>query len=333
MIEGPVVRRLSVLFMPHPAGIDPSWADDVVATISGSHELRVFDAEREAGPQFEGVEVIVDLGGNISGELIEAAAQAGVRFIQAQTNGLDHVEVDRILDAGMLLCHCPGHLSGVALADRAMMFLLMLAHRYDEGRRTFMRGELYSPNGMEPGGRSLAIAGFGNSGQLLAGRARAFGMRILAIDVRPIEQAVLDELQPEVLGGPDDLDRVVAQCDFLSLHLHLTEQTRHIIDRRRIALMKPTACVINVARGELIDEHALYDALLGRRLGGAGLDVFAHEPADPAHPVFQLPNVYVSPHTAGGTDGTSRNRARFALENLNRFARGEELQAVVERQS
>jgi phosphoglycerate dehydrogenase-like enzyme len=326
------MRRLSVLFMPHPAGIDPSWAEDVVAAMAGSHDLRVFDAERETGPQLAGVEVIVDLGGNISGEMIAVAAESGVRFIQAQTNGLDHVEVDRILDAGMLLCHCPGHLSSVALADRAMLFLLMLAHRYEEGRRTFMRGELYSPNGLEPEGLSLAVVGFGNSGQLLARRARAFGMRILAIDVRPIEQAVLDELQPEVLGGPEDLDRVVAQCDFLSPHLHLTEQTRHIIDRRRIALMKPTACVINVARGELIDEDALYEALLAGRLGGAGLDVFAHEPADPEHPVFQLPNVCVSPHTAGGTDGTSRKRARFALENLNRYARGEELQAVVRRQ-
>ena len=86
--------------------------------------------------------------------------------------------------------------------------------------------------------------------------------------------------------------------------------------------MKPTACIINVARGELIDEEALYEALLAGRLGGAGLDVFADEPADPNHPVFRLPNVYVSPHTAGGTDGTSRNRARFALENLNRYARG-----------
>ena len=221
----PAMRRVNVLFMPHPAAIDPSWGDDVVAAIAGSHELRVFDPEREAGPQFQKVEAIVDLGGNISGKLVDAAADAGVRFIQAQTNGLDHVEVDRILDAGMILCHCPGHLSGVALADRAMMFVLMLAHRYDEGRRTFMRGELYSPNGMEPEGRSLAIIGFGNSGQLLARRARAFGMRILGIDVRPIEQRVLDELQPEYLGGPDDLDRVVAQCDFLSPHLHLTDET------------------------------------------------------------------------------------------------------------
>ena len=121
----------------------------------------------------------------------------------------------------------------------------------------------------------------------------------------------------------------MAECDFLSPHLHLTEKTKAIIDRRRIGLMKNTACIINVARGELIDEEALYEALLTGGLAGAGLDVFATEPADPTHRVFQLPNVYVSPHTAGGTDGTSRSRAQFALENLNRYAQGEELEAVV----
>ncbi|MCY4377395.1 MAG: hypothetical protein OXC31_26855, partial [Spirochaetaceae bacterium] len=300
LAEG-VMRRLGVLFMPHPAGIGPSWAEDVVAAISGSHDLRVFDPDQAAGPQFEGVEVIVDLGGNIGGELVDAAASAGVRFIQAQTNGLDHVEVDRILDAGMLLCHCPGHLSSVALADRAMLFLLMLAHRYEEGRRTFMKGELYSPNGTEPEGLSLAIVGFGNSGRLLARRARAFGMRILAVDVRPIEEGVLDELQPEVLGGPDDLDRVLAQCDFLSPHLHLTDRTRHIIDRRRIGLMKPTACIINVARGELIDEQALYEALLERRLGGAGLCTCRRPPPAPRPPPLQASSRLTRPAPASRT--------------------------------
>jgi phosphoglycerate dehydrogenase-like enzyme len=317
--------------MPHPAAIDPCWGDDVVAAIAGNHQLRVFNRELAARPQFDGVDVIVDLGGNISGDLVHDAATAGVRLIQVQTNGLDHVEVNKILGAGIQLCHCPGYLSSVALADRAMMFLLMLAHRYEQGRRKFMQGELYSPNGMEPRGRGLAIIGLGNSGQLLARRAKALGMRLLAIDVQPIEQQILDDLEPEFIGGPDELDDVIAQCDFLSPHLHLTEKTKTIIDRRRIGLMKPTACIINVARGELIDEEALYEALLAGRLGGAGLDVFADEPADPAHPVFRLPNVYVSPHTAGGTDGTSRGRAQFALENLNRFARGEELEAVVGR--
>jgi len=140
---------------------------------------------------------------------------------------------------------------------------------------------------------------------------------------------VLDEIQPDLLGGPDDLDRVVADCDFLSTHLHLTANTRHIIDARRLGLMKPTACVINVARGGLIDEEALYQALLDNRLGGAGLDVFADEPPDPTNPVYQLPNVFVTPHTGGSTDGTSRKRASFADDNLDRYARGEEIAARV----
>ena len=107
------------------------------------------------------------------------------------------------------------------------------------------------------------------------------------------------------------------------------QYTRHIIDARRLGLMKPTACVINVARGGLIDEEALYQALLDNRRGEAGLDVFADEPPDPTNPVYQLPNVFVTPHTGGSTDGTSRKRASFAADNLDRYARGEEIAARV----
>jgi hypothetical protein len=92
----------------------------------------------------------------------------------------------------------------------------------------------------------------------LARRSKPFGMRIMAIDLRPIDQELLDEIRPAFLGSPDDVDHVVAQSDYLSLHLHLTPETRHLVDKRRIELMKPTACLINVARGELVDEAALY---------------------------------------------------------------------------
>ena len=105
---------------------------------------------------------------------------------------------------------------------------------------------------------------------------------------------------------------MLAESDYLSLHLHLTPETRHTIDARRIGLMKETACLINVARGALVDEDALYEALVEGRLSGAGLDVFAQEPpATLRPPVFQLPNVFAMPHTAGSTDGTSRKRARL----------------------
>ena len=145
-------------------------------------------------------------------------------------------------------------------------------------------------------GRTLGIIGFGVSGQELARRAKAFRMRIMGIDVRPIEQEILDEIQLDFLGGADDTDRVIAESDFLSVHLHLTQKTRHIIDARRIGLMKPTAYLINVARGGLVDESALYEALMEGRIGGAGLDAFAQEPPEHSLPVYQLLDVCVTPH-------------------------------------
>ena len=325
------MRRLKVLYLPHPLeAVNADWGDHIIEAIRPEHELRLFDRDQSPEPQFQGVEAIVDLGGNITGEYLAMAVEAGVRFLQVQTNGLDHVDVAGIRSAGLTLAHCPGAPSSVALAEGAMMFILMLARRYGQGLINFSERRFFFPMGMELTNRTLGIVGLGASGQELARRAKPFGLRIHAIDVREIEQDILDEIQPDFLGGPSDLDRVVAESDFLSVHLHLTDETRHIIDARRIGLMKSTACVINVARGALIDEEALYEALLHHRIAGAGLDAFAQEPPDPTRPVYALPNVCLTPHNAGGTDGTSRKRAAFAAENLNRYARGDKLLALVE---
>ena len=324
------MRRLSVLYMPHPKDVvNDAWGDDIQSAIRADHDVRVFDRSQAAESQFQNAEVIVDLGGNIRAEWVDMAADAGVKYIQVQTNGLDHVEVDKIIGAGMLLAHCPGDLSSSSLAEGAMMFILMLAHRYGEGRLNFHAGIMNTPMGMEIEGRTLLIVGFGASGQALARRAKPFGMRIQAIDIRQIEQEILDEIQPDFVGSPEDLDRLITECDFVSVHLHLTDATRHTIDARRIGLMKPTAYVINVSRGELVDEAALYQAIQEKRIGGAGFDAFAEEPPDITLPVYKLPNMYVQPHTAVGTDGTSRKRAAFARDNLARYARGEEVVARV----
>lgn len=324
------MRKLNVLFLRHPvAELATPWSDDVIEVVSARHHLRIYDPDQPAAPQCEGIEAIVDLGGNIKAEVVPIAAAAGVKFLQVQTNGLDHIDVESILAAGLLLAHSPGEFSSVALAQSAMMFMLMHAHRYKEADQVFQSRNCFYPAGTELIGRTLGVIGFGNSGQELARRAKPFGMRICGIDVRPIEQEILDEIQPNFIGGPDDLDGVIAESDYLSLHLHLMPQTRHIIDARRIGLMKASACLINVARGELVDEEALYTALLDNRIGGAGLDAFAQEPPEPSLPVYQLPNVFTMPHTAGATDGTSLKRATFAADNLDRYARGEPLLAQV----
>lgn len=316
------MKRLKVLFLPHPIKeLASPWNDDLVAAVGARHEISVFDEGQPLAPQFEGVDVVIDHGGAAgTREQMDLGAANGVKLWQILGTGFDHFDLDYIKARGIPVANAPGQFSSVALAQSAMMFILLLAHRYRETAANFNAGLLYRPAGMELEGRTLGLVGFGASGQDLARRARPFGMRIMAIDVRPIEPQILDELQPEFLGGPEDLDRVVAASDFLSLHLHLNEQTRHTIDRRRLNLMQSTACLINVARGALADEEALYEALLEGRIGGAGLDVFEREPPDPTLPVYQLPNVVVTPHTGGITDGTSRKRAACTVENIDRIA-------------
>ena len=321
--------KLKVSYLPHPIISVEERHQYLPEILLKEFDTEIFDRSKDALSQLMGREVIVDLGGNIEPELVDVAAKAGIKYIQVQTNGLDHVKVERIIEKGMILAHCPGHLSSVSLAEGAMMFILMLAHDYGNATNQFYAGTVFSANGLEVEGRTLTIVGFGASGQQLARRAKAFGMKINAIDVRPIEQEILDEIQPDFLGRPEDLDHAIEACDFLSVHLHLTAETKHIINRKRIALLKPTSYVINVARGGLIDEDALYDALRDKKIAGAGLDAFAKEPPEFDLPVYKLPNVIVQPHTVAGTDGMMRKRADFAVENLKRYSDGKELEGQI----
>ena len=203
-----------------------------------------------------------------------------------------------------------------------MMFILMLARRYPVAQANLQQGKLYEPLGRELAGLRLGIIGFGASGIELAKRAKGFGLRLSAIDVRTVSAGEVQTFGLEFVGKPDDPDKVVAAVDILSLHLHLNRETHHIINARRLALMKPDAFLLNVARGTLVDEAALEGALLVGKLGGAGLDAFSQEPPDISAPLFRLPNVIAMPHTAGTTDGTSRKRAQCCSDNVDRIAAG-----------
>ena len=300
------------------------WMTDLVDALGARLTMTHFDHGSPAPPQFEGYCVVVEMGLTMPPEHVSAAAAAGVEYVQTQTNGIDHIDVDLFKSHGIAISNCPSEINRFALSQSAMMFILMLAGRYRQAAENFRNGTYYHPPPYELRGRTLGIVGFGASGAELAKRAKSFGMRIMGIDVRQIDAAVLEEIQPDFMGTPEQLDQVVAESDFLSVHLHLNAQTHHIIDGRRIAMMKPTACVINVCRGALIDEDALYEALLQGKLGGAGLDVFALEPPDPTLPVYQLPTVVTTPHNGGGTEEVSRGRAQFAADNVIRFLNGQQ---------
>ena len=314
--------KLNVLFLPIPALFE-TWGDDVVAAVSGHHNLRIADCDQPLAPQFENIDVVIDHGGSVgTREMADLAAAGKVQLWQILGTGFDHFDLDYWKSKGVAVSNCPGVFSGVALADCAMMFILMLVRRYSEALHNLENGVMYKPVGGELEGLKLGIIGFGASGIELARRARSFGMRNLAIDIRDVGEDEVTEFGLEFVGKPSDLDDVIAQSDVVSLHLHLNEETRHIIDRRRLELMKSSALLINVARGELVDEEALEQALVEGWIGGAGLDVFAQEPPDLSSPIFGLPNVVAAPHVAGVTDGTSRKRAAAAAENVNRIAAG-----------
>ena len=319
-----MAEQLTVLFLPHPLG--PSMLkpakDDVTAAIGDRHKLRILDYDQPIAPQFDGVDVVIDHGGSAGTREMADAAAEKVRLWQILGTGFDHFDLEYWRSKHLSVANCPGIFSAVALAECAMMFILMLARQYPVTQINLQQRDLYRPVGMELDGLKLGIIGFGASGIELARRAAPFGLKMSAIDIRDVGVDEMSEFGLEFVGKPEDLDSVIATSDFLSLHLHLNNETRHTIDSRRLGLMKPTAFLINVARGALVDEDALIEVLTEGKIAGAGLDVFGQEPPDLDSAIFSLPNVIATPHISGGTDGTSRKRAGAAAENVDRIAAG-----------
>ena len=289
------------------------------------HDLAHYDHERPPAGQFDGTTAVVDQGGHATEEMIDTGAAAGVRLWQVITTGLDHVRVGHMQQHGMAVANTPGVYSAPALAEHALMLMLMLAKRLDASRAELSGGRLYHPMGEELHGKTLGIVGLGASGSALGRLAHALGMEIAAVDVigpRP------DSPPLAWFGGEDRLQELMAWSDVVSLHVPLTAETTGLIDAPTLEAMRPGALLINVARGALVDEGALLRAL-DDGLGGAGLDVFSREPPAPDDPLMRHPKVVATPHTAGITEGTSRRRNAAAVENVRRLDAGEPLLHVL----
>ena len=320
------VTQPKIVFFSRDTGIE--YVDACIAKLRSALDFEIVNLDADLTAQLAGVEMVVDIGGLSPRTMIDAAKD--VKLWQVIGTGLDHCDVPYILSKDKQLSHTPGFTSKYGLAECAMMFMLMLTRKFHHATESFAQRRFYDPSGFTVARMTLGIIGFGASGRELAVRARAFGMRIEAIDVRPLDEDFPEEQRPDFYGTPDDIDDLLGRCDFVSVHLHLTPETRHIIDERRLDLMKPTACLINVARGALVDEEALASALLEGKIAGAGLDVFDQEPADPGRPEYHLPNVVVTPHISGQTDETVRQRCAIVIENARRMVAGEEFLHTVD---
>ena len=170
----------------------------------------------------------------------------------------------------------------------------------------------------ELGGKTLVIVGLGRIGLRLAALASAFGLRVIGMRRSPAP-----EPHVEAVVRPDQLHEVLAQADIVALTCPLTPETERLIDAAALAAMKPSAVLINVARGRVVDEAALLAALAEGRLAGAGLDCFHDEPLPAASPFWSMPQVIVTPHSAGETRAYESNVVDVLIDNLGRLARGE----------
>lgn len=242
------------------------------------------------------------------------AAAPGLRVVANYAVGFDNLDLQACTRRGVLATNTPDVLTD-ATADLAMALLLACARRLIEADAYLRAGrfKLWGPKlflGADLAGRTLGIVGLGRIGKATARRATGFGMRILYHEPlrNPDAEAALGAAYRE-------LDALVAESDFISLHCPLTPKTHHLIDERRLALMRPSAILINTARGPIVDENALVKFLVAGRIGGAGLDVYEREP-DLADGLAAAPNTVLLPHIASATSWTRSRMAQIAAENV-----------------
>ena len=244
-----------------------------------------------------------------------------LRIVATMAVGYDNIDVAAATERGILVTNTPGVLTETT-ADLTFALLLAAARRIVEGDRLTRTGgwRSWHPSfllGHDVYGATLGIVGLGQIGLAVARRARGFGMRILyhTTTRRPQAEAELGlEFVP--------LDRLLAESDFVTLHVYLSPQTRHLIGERELALMKPTAILVNAARGQVVDQRALYEALKQRRITAAALDVAAVEPIPPDDPLLTLDNVVLTPHIGSASVATRGRMAEMAVESILTVFRG-----------
>jgi lactate dehydrogenase-like 2-hydroxyacid dehydrogenase len=237
--------------------------------------------------------------------------------------GFNHIDVAAARAAGIAVTNTPGVLTD-ATADLAMTLLLMTARRAGEGERELRAGAWrgWCPThllGTQVTGKILGIIGAGRIGLATARRARfGFAMRVLVHSRSSVDEALLRELGAQSCP----LDELLERADFVSLHCPSTAETHHLMDARRLALMQPHAILVNTARGDVVDEAALLQALAAGDIGGAGLDVYEREPEVP-EALLALDNVVALPHLGSATAETRTAMGLRALANVEAFAAGQ----------
>jgi D-3-phosphoglycerate dehydrogenase len=271
----------------------------------------------------KGFEAIVVGVQRITREMLQ---NSSVKIIAKHGVGVDNIDLEAATELGIPVTVTP-NANAVSVAELTIGFIFALSKKLiDLHNNLYQKRQFVSNVGLELHGKILGIVGFGSIGKEVAKRALCLGMRVLVYDPY-VEESNLRELGVEKM----ELDELLRQSDFVSLHVPLNEITRHLIDREKISLMKRTAYLINTARGGVVDEKALAEALKSGQIAGAALDVFDVEPLPADSPFFDCPNVIMTPHVGAHTYEAILRMNMMAAESIVDFFNGKIPKHVVNR--
>lgn len=269
--------------------------------------------ERPFAKALQGAAGILLRPGYITASLLDQLPD--LRVVSVHGAGVDQVDVAACTERGVLVTNAPGA-NADAVAELTLALMLSLARKIPQSASRVQADRVWGEaryTGSELKGKTLGLVGAGQIGARVAGIARAFGMKVLAHD----PGVAAAEIRARG-ARPMKLDALLAAADFVSLHAPHIPATHHLIGRKAIAKMKKGAFLVNAARGPLVDEMALARALESGRLGGAALDVLEGEPPDPKSPIFDAPNIILTPHMAGSTTECLDTIARTAAQDIAR---------------
>lgn len=278
-------------------------------------------------------EEIIETGGNAQvyfGNCLEKTFPylTQLKWIQSHSAGMDAQLYPALKNSEVVLTSVAGVYASHA-AEHAFALLLGLTRDIKGAAVNHTQHEWRKPNQLiEIGGLTLGIIGLGGFGIQMAKRGRGFDMRVIAVDAyRKDKPDFVDELMPI-----DQLPALMRRSDVVMIACPLTEETHHLINADNLAVMKPTAYLINVARGKIVDERALIEILKAGKIAGVGLDVTEVEPLPKDSPLWDLEGVLLTPHVAGRSQHRVRRAAAFFCENLKRYLKGEPLKNIVDKQ-
>lgn len=261
------------------------------------------------------LKVIEDIDGVICGDdrftpSVFAKAKK-LKVVAKWGTGIDSIDREAAKKVGVQVLNTPNAFTE-PVSDTVLGYMLNFARNLAQMATEMRGGRWEKIKGRTLAECTLGIIGFGNIGTAVARKARPFGVRVLAYDVAEIPQSRADEVGVRLVS----LDTVLAESDFVSVNCDLNPTSHHLINRETLARMKSTACLINTARGPIVDEQALIDALTAKKLAGAGLDVFEHEPLPKDSPLLKLPNVFCAPHNSNSSPKAWQRIHESTLKNL-----------------